>query len=97
MYVNFDILRVANSIVTPTGAQLDIISFLSSSFQCSSSFSLLATMKKKKSPKSTPEPDMLPEYDFSNGERGRYAKHFAKGVTITVLKPAVTKSKKKKA
>jgi len=62
------------------------------------SFSLPpATMKKKKSPKSTPEPDMLPEYDFSNGERGRYAKHFAKGVTIIIMKPAVTKPKKKNA
>jgi hypothetical protein len=54
-------------------------------------------MKKKKSPKSTPEPDMLPEYDFSAGERGRYAKHFAKGVTIIIMKPAATKPKKKKA
>lgn len=40
---------------------------------------------------------MLPEYDFSAGERGRYAKHFAKGVTIIIMKPAATKPKKKKA
>jgi hypothetical protein len=57
-------------------------------------------MKRKKSPKSTPEPDMLPEYDFSNGERGRYAKHFAEGGTITfpksaVKEPKATKPKKK--
>ena len=55
---------------------------------------------KKTSRKLDSDDDMLPEYDFSNGERGRYAKHFAEGGTITfpksaVKEPKVTKPKKK--
>jgi hypothetical protein len=30
---------------------------------------------------------MREEYDFSNGERGRYAKRFAEGTNIVVLAP----------
>ena len=33
----------------------------------------------KKAAKSKRDPDMLPEYDFSKGERGKYAKRFAEG------------------
>ena len=31
--------------------------------------------------------EMLPEYDFSRGERGRYAKRFSKGSNIVVVAP----------
>ena len=32
---------------------------------------------------------MLSEYDFSKGERGRYAKRFAEGTNIVLLAPDV--------
>lgn len=35
---------------------------------------------------------MLPEYDFSKGIRGKYAKAFAKGTNIIVLAPDVIKN-----
>ncbi len=35
---------------------------------------------------------MLPEYDFSNGIRGKYAKQFAQGTNIVVLAPDVFKN-----
>jgi hypothetical protein len=31
--------------------------------------------------------NMLPEYDFSNGVRGKYAKRYAKGSNIVVIDP----------
>ncbi len=31
------------------------------------------------------DPDLLPEYDFSGGERGRYAKRFAQGTNLVRL------------
>ncbi len=34
--------------------------------------------------------DMLPEYNFSNGVRGKYAKRYAKGANIVVLSPDVS-------
>ncbi len=34
---------------------------------------------------------LLPEYDFSNGVKGKYAKKFAKGNNIIVLDPDVIK------
>lgn len=34
---------------------------------------------------------MLPEYDFSKGKRGKYAKQYAKGTNIIVLAPDVAK------
>ncbi|MBI4546883.1 MAG: hypothetical protein HY707_02810 [Ignavibacteriae bacterium] len=34
---------------------------------------------------------MLPEYDFSKGERGKYAARYAKGTNIIVLEPDVAK------
>lgn len=37
-------------------------------------------MKKAKK-----EPEMLPEYDFSRGARGKYAAKYAKGSNIIVL------------
>ena len=38
---------------------------------------------------SEPDPDMLEEYDFSNGVRGKYAGRFAKGSNVVVLDPDV--------
>lgn len=33
--------------------------------------------------------DLLEEYDFSNGEIGRYAKRYAEGTNVVVLDPDV--------
>ena len=33
----------------------------------------------------TPDQDLLPEYDFSKGERGKYAARVAKGNNVVVL------------
>lgn len=38
------------------------------------------------------EKEMLPEYDFSKGNRGKYAKQFASGTNIIVLAPDVAKN-----
>jgi len=35
--------------------------------------------------------EMLAEYDFSNGEKGRYAKRAQKGSNVLVLDPDVAK------
>jgi hypothetical protein len=35
--------------------------------------------------------DMLPEYDFSKGVRGKYAKRYATGSNVVVLSPDVAK------
>ena len=35
--------------------------------------------------------DMLPEYDFSRGIRGKYAKRYAAGSNVIVLSPDVAK------
>lgn len=35
------------------------------------------------------DPEMLEEYDFSNGVRGKYAGRFAKGSNVVVLDPDV--------
>ena len=34
-------------------------------------------------------PDMLDEYDFSKGVRGKYAKRYAEGTNIVILAPDV--------
>lgn len=39
----------------------------------------------------TNDVDMLAEYDFSQGVRGKYAKEYAKGTNIAVLDPEVAK------
>lgn len=44
---------------------------------------------KKMSKKS--RTDMEPEYDFSGGVRGKYAKRFAEGTNVVVLEPDVMK------
>jgi hypothetical protein len=43
----------------------------------------------KKTPKSKHDSDMLDEYDFSKGVRGKYAKAFAEGTNIVMLAPDV--------
>ena len=37
------------------------------------------------------DPDMLEEYDFSRGIRGKYAKRFEEGTNVVVIDPDVTK------
>lgn len=46
-------------------------------------------MTMKKGAKTTRDSEMLPEYDFSNGVRGKYAKRYAKGTNVVVLAPDV--------
>ena len=40
----------------------------------------------------TPEDEMLPEYDFSDGERGKYAQHYASGTNVVLLSPDVAEA-----
>ncbi len=35
------------------------------------------------------DPDMLQEYDFSGGVRGKYAKRYAEGTNVVVIDPDV--------
>lgn len=35
------------------------------------------------------DPDMLEEYDFSQGVRGKYAQRYAAGTNVVVLEPDV--------
>ncbi|OQW96546.1 MAG: hypothetical protein BWK74_08310 [Desulfobacteraceae bacterium A6] len=37
------------------------------------------------------DPDMLEEYDFSKGIRGKYAKKYAEGTNVIVIEPDVAK------
>jgi hypothetical protein len=46
-------------------------------------------MKKTLKPKR--DPDVLDEYDFSNGVRGKYAKRFVSGTNVVLLTPDVAK------
>jgi hypothetical protein len=41
-------------------------------------------MKKMKN-----DPDMLEEYDFSGGIRGKYAKRYAEGTNVVVIDPDI--------
>jgi hypothetical protein len=43
----------------------------------------------KKAAKAKRDPDMLAEYDFSQGVRGRYAQRYHEGTNIVVLSPDV--------
>lgn len=43
-------------------------------------------MKKKASER---DPDMLDEYDFSQGVRGKYVQRFAEGSNVVVLSPEI--------
>jgi len=35
------------------------------------------------------DPDMLEEYDFSKGTRGKYAKRYLEGTNVAVIEPDV--------
>lgn len=37
------------------------------------------------------DPEMLEEYDFSQGVKGKYAKRYAKGTNVVVIDPDVAK------
>jgi len=43
----------------------------------------------RKSAKKKRVPEMLDEYDFSKGVRGKYAKRYAEGTNVVVLAPDV--------
>ncbi len=43
----------------------------------------------KKAIKTRRDPDMLDEYDFSKGMRGKYAKRYAQGTNVVILSPDV--------
>ncbi len=43
----------------------------------------------KKGAKGKRDPDLLDEYDFSKGVRGKYAKRYAEGTNVVVLAPDV--------
>lgn len=43
-------------------------------------------MKKMKN-----DPDLLREYDFLNGVRGKYAHRYAKGTNVVVIDPDIAK------
>jgi hypothetical protein len=43
----------------------------------------------KKAAKAKRERDMLAEYDFSQGVRGKYAQRYSEGTNIVVLSPDV--------
>lgn len=42
-----------------------------------------------KKPRNERDPEMLDEYDFSGGVRGKYAGRFPKGSNVVVLEPGV--------
>ncbi|MBX3280474.1 MAG: hypothetical protein KF868_20950 [Acidobacteria bacterium] len=42
-------------------------------------------------PNNQHDADMLPEYDFTGGVRGKYADRFAKGCNVVVLDPDVAR------
>jgi hypothetical protein len=45
----------------------------------------------KKGPKGQRDPDVLDEYDFRGGVRGKYAARYAEGSNVVVLDPDVAK------
>ena len=46
----------------------------------------------KKASKSTSDSDMLPEYQFKGGTRGRFAARYAQGTNVVLLEPEIAKS-----
>jgi len=44
---------------------------------------------KRAAKRSSRDPDLLDEYDFSKGVRGKYAKRYAEGTNVVVLAPDV--------
>lgn len=49
-------------------------------------------MKKAPKRKLKRQEDLLPEYDFRGGTRGKYAKRFASGTNVVLLEPDVAKA-----
>jgi len=47
------------------------------------------TKREDNMKKSRNDPDMLEEYDFSSGVRGKYAKRYAEGANVVVIDPDV--------
>ena len=45
----------------------------------------------KKISRTKPKRDTLPEYDFRNGVRGKYARRFAAGTNLVLLEPDVAR------
>ena len=43
----------------------------------------------KKAAKTKRDPDMLAEYDFSQGVRGKYAQRYSEGTNLVALSPDV--------
>ncbi len=43
----------------------------------------------KQYPDETENDDMLPEYDFSQGERGKFPEAYRKGVKVVLLDPDI--------
>ncbi len=48
-------------------------------------------MKGKNIKRSNKDRDMLEEYDFSKGVRGKYSKKYAAGTNVVVIEPDVAK------
>lgn len=48
-------------------------------------------MSTKKKARRKRQDDMLPEYDFSKGVRGKYEKRYAEGSNVVVLSPDMAK------
>lgn len=46
-------------------------------------------MAKESAKKDKSDAEMLPEYDFSKGTRGKYAQRYAAGTNVVVLDPDV--------
>ena len=46
-------------------------------------------MKNKQNPIPEPDDDLLDNYDFSNGIRGKYVERFREGSNVVVLSPDV--------
>lgn len=49
-------------------------------------------MKKANKTRTRRKPEMLNEYDFSKGVRGKYAKRYAEGSNVVVLSPHVAEA-----
>lgn len=45
----------------------------------------------KKTTKTKPKSGLRPEYDFSRGVRGKYARQYAEGTNVVLLAPDVAK------
>jgi hypothetical protein len=45
-----------------------------------------------KTTKRRSKPEMLAEYDFTDGERGKHARRYAEGTNVVVLDPDVAKA-----